>query len=54
MQKFKGNETDLQKYTEMYGLTHNLHSLAEPVDVHQNVIEPIENDWQSMDIIPTL
>ena len=37
-----------------YEFTYNRDTGSELVDVHQNVIEPIANDWQSPDIIPTL
>ena len=38
----------------MYNYYLNHEKYSKPVDIHSNIIEVIENDWQSKDIIPDL
>ena len=44
----------MAKIHELYNFYLNHERVSEPVDVHSNTIEPIENDWQEFSRVSTL
>ena len=41
----QGVEQDLKEIYKRYRFYQNNHRVSEPIDLHQNIIEPVENDW---------
>jgi len=46
--------TEANKYNQKFGFYLNNTKISHEIDVNQNTIEPVANDWQSADMIPTL
>lgn len=50
----KKEDESLDKIHDLYHFYLNHNRVSEAVDVHSNIIEPVENDWQDFESIPTL